>query len=572
MKGAKRVIYSPTSLKLFFRNYWGIVLSLASALLWVIPKFEQPYVIDEAAFPYAASAVANTGKPVYYNGELALHNIATWHPPLYVYSLGAFMHFFGDSQIATRSYSLICFLITSFLIYKTILKLNPHYQFAANAGLVFYSLNYFVLASTLIPDIDGTLLPLVIALFLYIFSIGYVSENQYSKLFNFWEILTLGLCFSTKMTTTLLFPALIFFVTYARCRKALYSMLRTAISFFSAVVLFLAWWIPVAHSSNLEWQEPFNFTLQSLTHKSNHPSILDFLKSMFTFSQPVISWLGPLGLVVFAATSWRAFKAENKEIRIYSISILGVAITVALLYNAITAPPFTFPKYWNISFIFLAVALGTLWPKTHIKINFKNLIPVAFFAVTAWSLDFLEVNDRLKKSKSMTSFGIPSLTLCLVIFLAGCSIFILQQKYKKLKIKYFIFPLMVSISLLHSTAVSSAIENQKFSTRYFFGESGESEVIDWIRLNIKSGDKIMAAKDIGLQSHQVFYEDAVVFASHSALTINRYLKNENIEWIVVRNLYDWSPAVYPEIFSALARDYSPVKGGHIGDFQIWRLN
>jgi hypothetical protein len=50
----------------------------------------------------------------------------------------------------------------------------------------------------------------------------------------------------------------------------------------------------------------------------------------------------------------------------------------------------------------------------------------------------------------------------------------------------------------------------------------------------------------------------------------KYLRDEKIEFIIVRKLYDYSALVYPDHFMEINKQFKVIDGGIIGDFEIWR--
>src|SRR5688500_20219150 len=71
------------------------------------PQLGKPYVYDEAAFAFAARAVAETGIPLSNVGHMQFEtagdfskrfNWALWHPPLYVFGLGWAFRAWGESE------------------------------------------------------------------------------------------------------------------------------------------------------------------------------------------------------------------------------------------------------------------------------------------------------------------------------------------------------------------------------------------------------------------------------------------------------------------------------------------
>ena len=535
--------------------------------LWLFPLFKQPYVIDEAAFPYAANGVSHTGTPYFYNGETRPSDLGTWHPPLYVYLLGFWIHTFGMSSISVRSFSAVCLCLTGILIFRTMQIFKPHRQNNANLAVFFYTSNYFVLQSALVPDIDGTLLPVFIALTIYLYT-RYFFNKQNPRLGDYVLItLSVGLGFSTKLTTPLALLPLFLYLDYAKYKKSFLSIARTAIIGLGGISFFLLWWLPIAKLSDLNWKAPFEFTFTSFTGKSSHNSISSLVGSVFSMPNSAISWVSPLVLVLFAVFVTRIFLMDKGDTRTYLIGLSLFIILVWSTYNSVTGAPFTFPKYWNIPLIPISIFVSALIPKNVPGAKIDKFAWPSLLSSIFLFMNYRQISNVLEKERVFTAFGVRAIPFYLIsIFVFFCWYFFRVKSTLWVSI----YIALVSVTILNSLSINALMGKQHFSTRYYFGERGESQVLSWLKTHSNSSDKLFSAKDIGLQSGLKFYEDAYLLGSYTPADLLSYLLRSDVSIIVVREMWDYSPSVYPEYFSVLNSRYKLVPEGSFGDFQIWR--
>jgi hypothetical protein len=241
------------------------------------------------------------------------------------------------------------------------------------------------------------------------------------------------------------------------------------------------------------------------------------------------------------------------------------------VYDVLTGSPFTFPKYWNIPLISISISLGIAASNISFENMRRKVLTLALPTIGAIFVyvETIRVSNLLKQTKSFSSFGVIILPT-LLIFIVILSLYVMLTF--SIDWKKSLGLALIFAGIMNNFTVNVALSEQTYSTRYYFGESGEKEVLDWIRQNTEKSDKIMAAKDIGLQSNRHFYEDAYLFAEFTPEKLMNYLAKEDVKYIVVRNLYDYSKQVYGGYFSVLSTKFTVVPQGLIGDFEIWRAN
>ena len=554
------------------KHYWPMFFCAMATFVWIARQIRNPYVIDEAAFPYAANGVATNGTPYFYNGETRPMDLGIWHPPLYVYLLGGWIKIFGFGHVQIRAFGVLCAVITCVLIYTTVKLFSNNAHLPAALAVGFYSTHYFVVASTLVPDIDGTLEPLVLALSFFSFARILMSKTQISSR-NFAEItIALGISFSTKLTTPLLLALPLYFVFKSKKGGWVKSAFYTIIQMLSGLGFFLLWWIPLSSLKNLDWTYPFRFTIQSVNSKNGGGFGLETILKSAHMPLSAISWIGFPSFLLYAFLIYIAIKKSKSVVRTYALILLIFSGTTWLVYDSITGAPFTFPKYWNIGLLGISISIGLLFPDLNIrkieKLDLKSSIILLSYAGIIFSAVIWSVSRHLKMTHNFVSFN-QSHKVYTFIFIIFCITIFLIHKYLSngLFLTFFIATVIGVVSI--NSAINSVISNAHFSTRYYFGETGMKPVLKWIANNSTRKSILFSAKDIGLESGLPFYEDAQVLGSIPTAEIAHFLEMHKINLIVIRNLYDYSLQVYPTQLSAAVQGFSKIAGNNFGDFQVW---
>ncbi len=128
---------------------------------------------------------------------------------------------------------------------------------------------------------------------------------------------------------------------------------------------------------------------------------------------------------------------------------------------------------------------------------------------------------------------------------------------------------VLGAGLLLPVVVDLVLRSANYSTRYYFGERGLAAVIDYVERMVPPNGQIMAAKDIGLQSHRRYYEDAGLFLSMTPAKFKKFLATTPLNLIVTRNGFDYSESIFPEQFAIIAEYYTPTPIQPAEDFTVW---
>ena len=144
-----------------------IILSLILFSILVSGSISKDYIMDEVDFSASGKAIADMGVPLFYRSEELPSMYGLWHPPLMIYLIGASFLLFGQSEVSARIVPFIFSLCTVVLIYLIALRLTKRNDVAIIASLL-YTINPFVIQSSILLDIDGGLLTFAIMLFFYL--------------------------------------------------------------------------------------------------------------------------------------------------------------------------------------------------------------------------------------------------------------------------------------------------------------------------------------------------------------------------------------------------------------------
>jgi len=559
-----------------FRNYWGLLVSITTTFYFLLPRMNDVFVMDETAFPEAANGVARHGVPDFYNGITRPRDLAIWHPPLYVYTLGIWIKVLGNSNYSVRIFGVLCMFMTGIIIFSIvrILKANETNKLPENIAIMFYFSHYSILQLSQVNDIDGTVLPIFITLALLIF----IRTSKNLEKSDTAAVVSLGfglgMAISSKLTTSLLLIPLIFVVFRMRGKKRLWSAAYAILTSFLGMIFFLVWWYPIAKISNLDWKFPFTFTIQSFNSKNQSDSFWELLTGFFTFPISVTLWLGlpTLALSFFAIIYLITLKkfpnSWDGVILLFGFFSWGV-------FNAIGAVGFTFPRYWNIGLISLSIFLGVLSSRfSHSSVfnlpirHWHLLFGTLAICLIIFKFEFQNKENILRDMVDLSN--IQFLSICSIIMLILYFIFMPNRiDFRKAHLSNFIFFFIICLAICNNYRANELIKNSDYSVRYFFGERGLQETVDWISKNVKAQDSIVAAKDVGLGSGADFYEDAILYYSYSPLILKKFLLDNEVDYIVVRNKYDYSRLVFGPTINMITTGFKKIEG-QFYDFEIWK--
>jgi 4-amino-4-deoxy-L-arabinose transferase-like glycosyltransferase len=290
-----------------------------------------------------------------------------WHPPLYLYLLGLNVKLFGGSEYAARGMGIALVAATALVVYAlgyTVGRGRRRPLCGLLATALFLA-SPLVVQSSVVIDIDGTLLLLAVTLWALLY-LRWERAATPTRLAALGGLLAVGLW--CKTSTPLLLPIAV--VGYqALARRPARGLRHAAAVVAVGVPLFLATWGLVAALTGMPFTMPFEWNVWQFNDASRYTrSWLGDVRRMQAELAPSLVWTTPylvalygvVGLVRLAA--WlRGQRARPVDFLLLVGSMIFFAYFIKLAAN--------FPKYHVGAMPFLAAAIAwwlTAWlPRTH---------------------------------------------------------------------------------------------------------------------------------------------------------------------------------------------------------------
>lgn len=587
--------------RVVYKAYENFLLNwptLAIVGIFVIVNFSQfddPYVIDEAVFPYVAQGILNTGTPVFYNGEYRPFDVGLWHPPLYSYILAAHMLLLGDSVFSVRLFGTICIVASLFFLRLAIRNVAPNldrYGLAILAAIFVF--NPLVISGALIPDIDGTIGMTVVSLGIWV-STQLVNQPTSSATF-FWVFSLAVISGSTKFTIAALLGALVIGSAFLAKQNPVKKTAFAFVSYFSGIAVALGLLFGAGKILGFDALGPFNYLFSSIEQRGPSSSGLSSaMRNLLEGTGSNLVWIGPAIIASSLMSIFWLIKARPQNINLRTpIVIFLFSILVIIVYSYITGSPFGFPKYTTIAIPGLAFVIALLREPIKIsleKLTLRNKLTAqirnaSLFLVSSFSLYIVFVTDSRTPIRSLDELY----TLSVVVFFSIVVIvFVIvfassvngsrmsseidkndMKNRLKAAIGFSLAFSLIQTPIAIQLATSTLNATSDFSTRYYYGEKGMKEFLSVVDKLLAPDSSLIAPKDIGLQLNRVFYEDSFLLTSNSE-NMSKELLRINVDYLVTRKIGDYSESVYPEGFAEFRKLYKEINLGIVSDFQLWEL-
>jgi len=153
--------------------WWLLVagsLALAFYLINAVHYGQLPLRIEEGEWPPMAEAVFDTGEPVIaadethrvrFNEDLTVDQspfIGAWHPPLYIYAIGASMSIFGtDSPHLLRGVGAAGLLIAALLLFLIAREVTDRWRIVGGVAAILLLIHPYAVQGSLFLDIDTSI-------------------------------------------------------------------------------------------------------------------------------------------------------------------------------------------------------------------------------------------------------------------------------------------------------------------------------------------------------------------------------------------------------------------------------
>ena len=518
----------------------GIAVSLFVVLF--VLQADRPLNLDNMDFPAAAAATAQTGLPVYYRGEWPAGSpdtppvyyagkerhgrIALYHPPLYVYTLAAWMRIMGTSASSARILNLLCAIAAGLIALLTLGDLFGR-DLARRAMPVFaivYLLNPFALQGFSILDIDTSIYPPLICLVIWasvrlVVCNGNVRTTPVAAHEYGFLGLVVMLCIWSKLTTALALPLIIGPMLSLRLgliRSALYCSILFALAglgFWTTYALY--GWI-----TGLDVGYTWAFLGASVSTKaplvSDGQGLFHFYLLRFAANLSALARWGLFPAIVgamvagAAATAHSLRNCSHKRLPwLGAVFILLFGFFVLVIYCLITAvfsgEPFKYvvPVWPTIAMAYAGLIIGIIRPLDQSDVRLFTSVSVAIAAGLLIGLFLLRDGIILQRR------GIPwgAFGLGLAIALTSLVAIEANRLYRAPAVaaRHFI---LIGIAAFAAQSLGVAVFQVRtdHATQYDYGEVGFDRVCEWIKTHTSPGDVIMSMKDVGFATDRPYLE------------------------------------------------------------------
>jgi hypothetical protein len=512
------------------------VVSLLGWYWWLIgPQLARPYVYDDVNFALGGRAVARTGLPFGNQGYLP-HLVeqreqwATWHPPLYVFTLGLWMRRFGEGEAATRSLGVLCQLLAAGIAFdvarRVVEQAGGRRTRGLVAGLITLTLllvNPLAIQAAQVLDIDNTLLTLLLAVAVWL---AIRLPGRWSR----WTLLGMGVLYAlllwSKLTTPwVLLAALVF--TRAFQGLGVRGILDALAVGAVGATLFLVSWIGVSGLTGM----PLDYTITVLSREAEESGVssrarLATLRAFLNGVAPAILWLGPFFCLLFVGAGlprlWSLVRGRGLMAGDVLV-VLGAAIY--LVYFAKLAG--NLPKYHSAMLPLWAAACGVLVARAAGRPSPAQLaLSVGVLSgLTAWLLAPMadEWTTLWTRGVVQLLVGVPLLVgvgLAIVWPLLGGG-----NRVGGVPVA------LLLLTLSWSVALALAQRDRIGSTTYYYGRYGQQATAEAVDGLLRPGEVYVASKEVAWYSTHDHYVDQdswqhVVWEEHAGIFDGTYLGHD----------------------------------------------
>ena len=577
------------------------VLVIAAFILLVFSQADKKFMLDAVDFPVLVKAISETGSPFHYRGETDIRSLGLWHPPLFAYSLAAFVKIFGFSENIVRAYGMCCVLLSAYLsilIYRTLFpSKETEKSFFALVFLSIFLLHPYTIANATVPDIDSTLLPVTMLAFLYglvrlpgpeksIAAIGSVPSS----------VLVLSLLFTlnlwTKLTTPLILIPTAFLVAWIKggaLKDVIVSTLKIAV--FGGAFFFLTYWL-YCYLLGLPFDFTFKFLLFSFTKNSSSgggtSAFVANVLSHLAYARQFVNWIGLLFVFALAVSiSDLIFQKKRSENEWILSVFVGMGIFVTVFYLSLTGAFGGFFKYPFPVFAILNLAIADYFyrnissPRNHIDRISSVVSGSGFSKIKCASLGLLAAGVVLAAlyyqlvvaQDTLIRQDRPVSLVTIVVILGAAMLIGAFFNWRNVRvIKKYCVPLFLLIMASSQLGISRSQAVAHYPTTYHYGQTGFDETIAYLNKMLRPGELIWSMKDIGYYSKTNYYENYIsMFKAAPELTahLENLIVAKNVRYFVVtKDIGQDRIDAYADLKSALQACCYPDR--EFGNFVVYR--
>lgn len=546
-------------------RYGKLIVALFVALFVVLvfSQADKKFVLDELDFPIVAKATSESLKPIYYRGEGNEEHLGLYHPPLYIYMLGAHIKAFGFSENTVRSFGLVCTLITALLtaILGSRVSLSRSWVFLP-IFVALYLSNPYTIANTTLPDIDQSILPPLMVLYLI-----YLFDNKRDR----FLVTVFFILLWSKLTTPLALIPFSILYWYFQGKSISGAVLRGFRVFgIGALVFLLSYWV-YCELTNLPFSYTFGFLLHSFSKGSGASEIANVLNKIiqnYSYSIGFVAWITyPFAFLFLVSLILNIYKyrSDADTEKVLALGLLTLFVTV--FYCGLIAPFGGFFKY-PFPVFELACLVVSLTVSPFIQIgNRVNLYAIGFgclSAIVTLVLVIRYLGDHRVVANFIETAFVVNIAPFAIVFIVAVIFSFLSRNAAAIFLSIMlgcVIGLGVGVSRYQAVSV--------YPTKYNYGQLGFDDTVAYLKQNINPGEVVWAMKDIGYYSGNRYIESYSYYFDKDVRQKIIQLSETNVRYfIATRDVGEDRLDAYPMVLEALETCCSLEK--KFGNYYVYR--
>jgi hypothetical protein len=574
----------------FWFNFSVIFIFIILVCLQASKKF----MLDEIDFPAVAKTISETGLPYEYRGVDEPSALGLWHPPMYAYALGGFIKLWGYGESTVRLFGLICTLsgaLLCLMLYKETLDTTwSATNSFGNLFLPLYLLHPYTLANTTLPDIDSTVLPLTVLLFLH--GISKLSKHTAGANSPGWlqrNYIYLSILFAlnlwAKLTTPLALIPILSIALYLNNTTFLKSIGTSVLVAVLGGTIFVATYSLYCYAMSLPFDYAFTFLISSFTKNSTGGGglfgLVNTVQQHLTNLKYFANWLSlPFIFALALATGTLVFQRKKLPSDYLVLLFLGFGLFVPMFYICLTGAFGGFFKYPFPTFGLLILIIShqlyrlSLEKTTHKFLNSNlHLNKYALLIVTTGiAISVLYYQITFKKDSTILNNLPVNSSLLLGLILSGGVIGLVFSKFSKLGISKIFSAILFAVLVGSQLGISYVQAAAKYPTKYHYGQLGFDEAVLYLRAVLSPNEPIWSMKDIGQYSTGAYIENyGAIFGDEPKISANlrTAIQQHNVKYFVVtKDIGQDRIDAYPDL--KLALDLCCAVNKEFGNFVIYK--
>jgi 4-amino-4-deoxy-L-arabinose transferase-like glycosyltransferase len=501
--------YLPASPQQLLGSNLGPLIAVVAALAYLVlvgRQLGRPLMYDDANFALAARSVAETGLPFGNQGWMSergdfsqREQWALWHPPLYIYLDGFVARVGGWTPPVLRVVGVVGGLATAVLTYLLAGDLTrgppATKRVAGGVAVALVLLCPLVIQSTLILDIDFTVLLPLTLLFLFLYL--RFEDSPWTWL---WLAPLFALLLWTKMTNPVPLVGVVYVWQALRGQFAR-AILQSATIGLGGAALFGLSWLTIGTWLGFPLDMPFGVNLvqwqdSAQVARRAYRSVGAFFEGL----QSSVMWLGPglvclglAGVVIRTAQLARTWQVRRADL------LIGVLAVLVLGYVNKTAG--WLPKYQVAMAPLLACLAAPLLAWAWAARPRLTLAVAAVALLVTAAVDLRLVRDDWALARTFSIDAVAGAWLLGAVVVAALAGMPWRATWATACAG------LLGLALGWSLATDVYQQRADYSTEYWYGTTGTLEAAAWVDSHLTPEQTYVASKDVAIRTRAQRYVD-----------------------------------------------------------------